>query len=109
LPTLRGGLDAARRLRLPKRQPSLTISYARSPQLTASLTKFDVFIDGQKVGRIGNNERERYELPPGPHTISLTIDDFASKRVTIDLRPGENIRLTCWAKPLGLGVVIGFE
>jgi hypothetical protein len=87
--------------------PPARITLRRSPQLTAALTKFDVFIDGKKVGRIGNNERENYELLPGDHT--LMVDDYPSKRVTLVLRPGETVHLTCWAKAFGLGVVIGFE
>jgi hypothetical protein len=93
----------------PHHPPNAIISLHRSPQLTASLTKFDVFIDGKKVGRLSNNERESYPVPPGDHTIHVAVDDYPSKKVTISLRPGENVRLTCWAKAFGLGVVIGFE
>ncbi len=85
------------------------ITLRRSPQLTAALTRFDVFLDGKKVGRIANNERQSYEVPPGDHTLYVSLDDFASKRLTISLRPGEHIHLTCWAKAFGLGVVLGFE
>jgi hypothetical protein len=92
----------------PQPRPAV-ISLRRSPQLTAALTRFDVFLDGKKVGRIANNERQQYEVSPGDHTLYVSIDDFASKRLTISLRPGENIHLTCWVKAFGLGVVLGFE
>jgi hypothetical protein len=89
--------------------PPARITLRRSPQLTAALVKFDVFLDGKKVGRIGNNEQQSYEVPPGDHTLHLSVDDYPSKKVTLVLRPGETVRLTCWAKAFGLGVVIGFE
>ena len=89
--------------------PPARITLWRSPTLTAALTKFDVFIDGKKMGRIGNNERVSYEVPPGDHTVYLVVDDYPSKKLTLVLHPGENVRLTCWSKAFGLGVVIGFE
>jgi hypothetical protein len=90
-------------------QPEAAIILRRSPQLTASLTKFTVFIDERRAGTIGNNETERFNISPGVHTFYVSLDDFKSKKLSVNLRPGESLRLACWAKAFGLGVTIGFE
>jgi len=88
---------------------SAAISLRRPPQLTAALTRFDVYIDGKKVGRLHNNDRQRFEIPPGIHTLYLKLDDFKSKTLSIDLQPGQTLRLLCTVKAFGLGITIGFE
>ncbi len=85
------------------------ISLRRPPQLTAALTKFDVYIDNLKVGTLRNNDRGQFEVTPGVHTLYLKIDDFKSKTLSIGLQPGQTLRLVCTSKAFGLGVTIGFE
>ena len=89
--------------------PPAAISLRRPPQLTAALAKFDVFIDNIKVGTLRNNERVRFEVAPGVHTLYLMLDDFKSKTLSIGLQPGQTLRLVCTSKAFGLGVTIGFE
>jgi hypothetical protein len=89
-------------------QPAL-IRLNRKSQFTALFTQFEVYIDDQKVGALGNHEQGQYEVQPGAHTLYLKVDSFKSKPVALRLNAGDTIQLVCSPRILGIGVNISVE
>jgi hypothetical protein len=92
----------------PQAQTAL-IRLNRKSQFTALFTQFEVYIDGHKVGSLGNHEQGQYEVQPGMHTLYLKVDNFKSKPITLNLNAGDTIQLVCSPRMLGIGVNIRIE
>jgi hypothetical protein len=67
---------------------------------------YKVFIDDQAVGAIRRKETKTFEVPPGKHQIHLEIDWCSSRRVSVELPPGEEVKLTCSARPPNSGMAV---
>jgi hypothetical protein len=84
--------------------PPAAIELKRASQWTAMFTRFEVYIDEQLAGTIGNSEQVRFELSPGTHLLYLKLDNFVSQPRTIQLKAGETVQLVCGPKLMGLGI-----
>jgi hypothetical protein len=67
---------------------------------------YKVFIDDQVVGAIRRKETKTFEVSPGRHRIHLEIDWCSSRRVSVELPPGEEVKLTCSARPPNSGLAV---
>lgn len=54
---------------------------------------FKVFIDGEEVGKIGNNKVEEFDIVAGSHTILCKIDWCSSEVYTIQAKEDDTIYL----------------
>lgn len=67
---------------------------------------YKVFIDDQVVGAIRRKETKTFEVSPGRHRIHLEIDWCSSRSVSVELPPGEEVKLTCSARPPNSGLAV---
>jgi len=51
-----------------------TIKIIRTNDYVNALRDYRLFIDGQKIGTIGNNQIKEFDIPIGKHTIIAKID-----------------------------------
>ena len=49
-----------------------TIIVKRENKFVGSLINFDVFIDGEKVGKLGNGKTLTYDMPLGSYDVKLS-------------------------------------
>ncbi len=57
------------------------------------LRAYRVMVDGQEIGRVKNGETATYDVTPGQHQVQLGIDWARSPSLTVNVGPGEEIRL----------------
>jgi hypothetical protein len=50
---------------------------------------YQVIVDGDDVGRIGDDETKDFPVSPGTHTLKLKIDWTGSKEISFSVRHGE--------------------
>ena len=74
---------------------SAIIFITRKPALADSLRSYKIFLNEKLVGTIRQGMSSSFEVYPGHHDIFLTIDWCASRRVSIDLEPGDEVNLFC--------------
>jgi hypothetical protein len=67
---------------------------------------YKVFIDDRAVGAIRRKETKTFEVAPGKHRIHLEIDWCSSRRVSVELPPGQEVKLTCSARPPNSGLAV---
>jgi hypothetical protein len=67
---------------------------------------YKVFIDDQAVGAIRRKETKTFEVSPGKHQIHLEVDWCSSRTVSVELPPGEEVKLTCKARPPNSGMAV---
>jgi hypothetical protein len=70
---------------------SLTI--IRDSGYADRLRKYQVIVDGKKVGELRNGETGQFPISPGPHKVALKIDWCGSKPVWLDLDENEEAKL----------------
>ncbi|MBE8715942.1 hypothetical protein C4F51_01905 [Cellvibrio sp. KB43] len=56
---------------------------------------YTIFVDGNEVGRIGNDTKAIIQVEPGAHTVCLKIDWCHSPEVKVLISPGETVHLEC--------------
>lgn len=71
------------------------IRLKRAPRFIYSFRKFSVFIDGKKVGTIGNGKEEFYDVPSGQHSVKIRVGWCNSHEQMVDLQPGQEAQLEC--------------
>jgi len=54
---------------------------------------YQVMLDGNALGRIGNGETKRFTLIPGRHSLRLTIDWCGSNYVEFEIHQGPDLFL----------------
>jgi hypothetical protein len=59
---------------------------------------YKVLIDGVVVGWIRRRQTKTFAVAPGHHEVHLEIDWCRSREIDLDLRPGEEAKLTCRAQ-----------
>lgn len=74
------------------------IHIVRTSQYTNGLRKFKIIVDGKIVDTISNGEEKVLEITPGNHCIQLKIDWSKSKKIDVQLREGEEIKLDCGSR-----------
>jgi hypothetical protein len=70
----------------------LRITRKRS-QWKDRLRAYEVLVDGNEVGRLGNGECRDFELEPGHHTVRLKIDWTGSPERSFSVSAGETVGL----------------
>ena len=61
------------------------------------LRSYKVIIDDELAGTIRHGKSCSFQVRPGRHDIFLMIDWCSSQHLTIDIAPGEEIKLICQA------------
>lgn len=70
------------------------IKLRRISNFAAYLRKFDVLVDGRKIGNIANGKEMSFDVAAGQHT--LQVSSFArSELLQIDLSPSAVVELEC--------------
>src|SRR5262245_15638529 len=59
------------------------------------LRKYKVVVDGQEVGRVGDDESLSTEVSPGAHEVLLKVDWCQSPALSVDVSRNEEVRLFC--------------
>ncbi|MFW5893797.1 MAG: hypothetical protein ACOCUY_01520, partial [Verrucomicrobiota bacterium] len=73
----------------------MQLKLRRKKQFADFIRKYEVYVDGRRIGEIGCNENKEFEIPDGRHHVHLKIDWCSSN--TIFLKGNqETVRLTCW-------------
>jgi hypothetical protein len=57
--------------------------------------EYKVRVDGRRVGKIGSGEERAFEVLAGCHKVELRIDWGASPPLTVDVSPGQAVKLQC--------------
>jgi hypothetical protein len=81
-------------------EPTATVVLQRQPRPRQDvLTTYQVLIDGRVAGGIRRNQRKSFEVPAGNHEIHLEWRQYSSRRLSLNLAPGQEIRLVCRPRP----------
>lgn len=62
---------------------------------TDRLRAYQVYVDGNKVGRIKAGQSERFGLPPGRHRLQLKQDWASSEKLLVDLGADDRAQFVC--------------
>jgi hypothetical protein len=72
----------------------------RKSNLAAGLRKFDLLVDGNKIGNIGNGKQESYEVASGRHTVQVKLGlGSRSEMLDIEVNPNSSLELECGISP----------
>jgi hypothetical protein len=93
---------------------SCAITVSRTSKILGAPRNFEIFVDNEKAGIIGNGESIQVQVPPGEHIVRWempqlgnkwltsatddlipTIPGIVSESLSIQLKPGESINLLC--------------
>ncbi len=85
-----------------------TIRINRKEQYVGLLNKYKVYIDDKPVGRAGNGESVEYIVEAGRHTVfvKLSWDWSRSRKLILDIKPGQVIDLDCGNKNGWIAIAI---
>lgn len=62
---------------------------------TDRLRAYQIYIDGQKIGKIKPGETEVFTLSPGQHELQLKQDWAASEKLKVDLDDSDRAQFVC--------------
>lgn len=71
------------------------LSVSRERSISNALRRFTVLIDDRAVDKIKAGETKDYALSSGQHVVRVAIDLYKSKPLTLNLKPGETVNLSC--------------
>ena len=54
--------------------------------------QIELFVDGESWGKVRYGQTVTRDIPPGPHRVRV-FNTLFSKTMTLDVRPGEHVRL----------------
>jgi len=66
------------------------IRIVRNSEYNNKARKFMVWLDGQKLGEVGNGETKEFDVAAGQHSIILKLDWCSSEQLSFDLNPDES-------------------
>lgn len=66
-----------------------TLQVTRPREWQNKLRKYQLYVDGEKVGDIANGETKDFILPEGLHTVVAKIDWCSSPELTFNLKDGD--------------------
>lgn len=66
-----------------------TIVIKRSSEYVNKLRAIDLYLDGEKVGNITDEEKKVFEVPEGAHQLTAKIDWCGSPDVGFEIKDGE--------------------
>ena len=76
--------------------PSARLTVKRLPRPWGDfLRSYKVFVDGTNVGMIRRRQTRSFDVVPGRHQIHLEIDWCRSRKIDVDLEPGQEVHMTC--------------
>ena len=77
-------------------EETATLIFKRWPRWVYMLRRFDIIIDGQKVGSVANGREEIICVTPGQHKAELRASwIIKSKSQTLQIKPNETWVLEC--------------
>jgi hypothetical protein len=65
------------------------IVISRKQEWNNRLRQFHIFLDGQKLGSVGNGEVKTFEIPDGNHSIRAKVDWCGSRDVDFSISGDE--------------------
>ena len=65
----------------------------------AQLRRYEVYIDGERVGRLRRGELVNISVAVGSHSVQVRISWCSSGEVPVEVGSGERVSLICRAKP----------
>ena len=65
------------------------IKIQRTSKFTNKMRDYQIFIDGQKVGKISDGETKEFEVTTGKHSVTAKVDWCSSPDVLINIGDGE--------------------
>jgi hypothetical protein len=65
------------------------ITITRTNEWSNRLRSYTLFLDGQKLGTIANDEIKSFEVPPGKHTLKATINWLSSREQEFTIEGSE--------------------
>ena len=84
-----------------------TIKIKRTNDYVNALRDYRLFIDGQKIGTIGNNQIKEFDIPIGEHSLIAKIDWCSSPAFSFETNGSDSkiillgaIRSWRWLMPL---------
>jgi hypothetical protein len=90
-----------------------TVKIKRTNEYINLMREFRLFIDGKKVGTIGNSQTKVFEIPSGQHSIIAKIDWCSSPEFSFETNDKDSIMLVVggiknfrWQLPLGSILII---
>ena len=63
-----------------------TIKIQRTNDYINALRKYRLYIDGQKIGTINNDETKDFEIPSGRHSLIAKIDWCSSPEISFEVK-----------------------
>ncbi|MDE5413214.1 hypothetical protein [Alkalihalobacterium chitinilyticum] len=85
-----------------------TIRLKRTSQYINLVRRFQVYIDDVHVQDIKDGEEVVIPMEPGHHELYIKIDWVKSKKLELDIEPGEEIQLICGSPVKGAKLFIPF-
>jgi len=59
-----------------------------------AMRSYKIYVDGQRIGEIHNDETKEFEITPGQHTIKVKIDFLSSKSLRFEVKKDdENLKM----------------
>ncbi len=60
-------------------------------QIRGALPRTRVRLDGSQIGEVTNDGTFTFTVPPGPHTVDLSLDGFSNRTITRNFVRGESV------------------
>jgi serine/threonine-protein kinase len=62
-------------------------------QIRGALPRTRVRLDGSQIGEVTKDGTFTFAVPPGPHTVDLSLDGFSNRTITRNFARGESVSL----------------
>lgn len=86
-------------------QNKCRVGVMRKAKAGLSAREFNIYVDGNKTTSIKNGRVIYLSLTPGPHVLSFGVGSKISSRVVLNLDPGSEANVMCYAKGSGIEAV----
>jgi hypothetical protein len=84
---------------------SAKLRIERESKYAMSLVNFGVYVDGEKIGEVGNGKSQTFTIKPGEHEIFVKASFNKSSKIKHVFNSGDLLALYC--RPGGAGVKLG--
>lgn len=89
-----------------------TIRLRRTNDYINLLRDYRLYIDGQKIGTIGNSETKEFEISSGQHSVIAKIDWCSSQEISFEINENDSktilvssLKIGRWLLPLTTGII----
>ncbi|TNE54984.1 MAG: hypothetical protein EP344_13900 [Bacteroidetes bacterium] len=65
----------------------------RKSEFVNRIRKYSIYLDGDKIGTIGDGETKEFDLAPGDHELKTTLDWCGSRTLRFHLAEGDTRRV----------------